>query len=143
MEHTEGHPHTTINRSITLYVVKGLGASAPAGVHPSDYLSRRVSQMWENAAPKAPEVFFLGLPHVSILQNAQISVEGSNLGEKHETNPDPLTRPPGRPLAAGPSICHLSLEGGGGGQRCVDSKNSQTTPATTSTTLNTPIIGRR
>ena len=29
------------------------------------------------------------------------------------------------------------------GQRCVDSKNSQTTPATTSTTPNTPIIGRR
>ena len=29
------------------------------------------------------------------------------------------------------------------GRRCVDSKNSQTTPATTSTTPNTPIIGRR
>ena len=29
------------------------------------------------------------------------------------------------------------------GQRCVDSENSQTTPATTSTTPNTPIIGRR
>ena len=29
------------------------------------------------------------------------------------------------------------------GQRCVDSKHSQTTPATTSTTPNTPTIGRR
>ena len=29
------------------------------------------------------------------------------------------------------------------GQRCVDSKNSQTTPATTSTTPNTPTFGRR
>ena len=29
------------------------------------------------------------------------------------------------------------------GQRCVDSKNSQTTPATTSTSLNTPTTGRR
>ena len=29
------------------------------------------------------------------------------------------------------------------GQRCVDSKNSQTTPPTTSTTPNTPTIGRR
>ena len=29
------------------------------------------------------------------------------------------------------------------GQRCVDSENSQTTPATTSTTPNTPTIGRR
>ena len=29
------------------------------------------------------------------------------------------------------------------GQRCVDRKNSQTTPATTSTTPNTPTIGRR
>ena len=29
------------------------------------------------------------------------------------------------------------------GQRCVDSKNSQTTPATTSTTPNTPTTGRR
>ena len=33
--------------------------------------------------------------------------------------------------------------GGGCGQRCVDSKNSQTTPTTTSTTPHTPIIGRR
>ena len=29
------------------------------------------------------------------------------------------------------------------GQRCVDSENSQTTPSTTSTSSNTPIIGRR
>ena len=41
------------------------------------------------------------------------------------------------------------LGGGGGrlwtacGQRCVGSKNSQTTPATTSTTPNTPTTGRR
>ena len=36
------------------------------------------------------------------------------------------------------------LGGGGGacGQRCVDSKNSQTAPTTTSTTPNTPTIGR-
>ena len=40
--------------------------------------------------------------------NAKIFMETSNLGEKHETNFDPLTRPPSWPLAAGPSACHLS-----------------------------------
>ena len=40
------------------------------------------------------------------------------MGEKHEKKFDPLTRPPSRSLAAGPSICHLSpvtRDGGGGG----------------------------
>ena len=41
--------------------------------------------------------------------NAQSFVENSNVREKHQKNFDPLTRPPSRPLAAGPSIWHLSL----------------------------------
>ena len=50
-------------------------------------------------------------------QNVQIFVENSNTRGKHEKNFDPLTRPPSRPLAAGPAICPLSLvnRGGGGG----------------------------
>ena len=65
---------------------------------------------------------FFPTPYVCT-QNARIFVENSNMGEKLENffrAPDP-TRPPSRPLAAGPSICHLSpvtraggLWGGGG-----------------------------
>ena len=48
---------------------------------------------------------------------SQIFVENSNAGEKHEKNFDLLTRPPSRPVAAGPSICQLSpvARGGAGG----------------------------
>ena len=46
-------------------------------------------------------------------ENAEVFVENSNVGDKHENNSVPLTRPPSRPLAAGPSIRHLSLKGGG------------------------------
>ena len=35
------------------------------------------------------------------------------MGEKHEKIFNPLPRPPSRPLAAGPSMCHSSLEGEG------------------------------
>ena len=59
-----------------------------------------LAQIWENGAPK----FFT--PCVQT-QNAQIFVENSNMGEKHEKNFDPMTQPPSQPLAAGPSICHL------------------------------------
>ena len=45
--------------------------------------------------------------------NVQIFVENSNMGENLEKEFDPVTRPPSRPLAAGPSICHLSRGGGG------------------------------
>ena len=38
-------------------------------------------------------------------------VENSSVGEKHHF--DPLARPPSRPVAAGPSIFHLSLRVGG------------------------------
>ena len=59
--------------------------------------------------------------------------------------------PPTVPLSAnhknGSNIFVVVGRGGGGGtacgRRCVDSKHSQTTPATTSTTPNTPTIGRR
>ena len=67
---------------------------------------------------------FLGLPKGEFFstpcvyaQSAQTFVENSNVGEQHEKTFDPLTPPPSRPLAAGPSICHLSpvTRGGGGG----------------------------
>ena len=50
-----------------------------------------------------------------------------------------------RPLRDTSSRGHVNGKGGWGwgGQRCVDSKNSQTTPATTNTTPNTPTTGRR
>ena len=69
--------------------------------------------------PKGEKPFF-STPCVCT-QNDRIFVENSNMCEKQEKNFDPLTRPPSQPLAAGPSICHLSLitRGGGGthGQR--------------------------
>ena len=59
---------------------------------------------------------FLFSPPCVCTQNAQIFVQNSNVGEGHENKTsDPLTRPPSRLLAAGPSICHPSLEGGRGG----------------------------
>ena len=46
------------------------------------------------------------------------------------------------PFGGGTADCPLLLGGGGGcGQRCVDSKNSQTTPATTSTSSIRQLLG--
>ena len=81
------------------------------------------AQMWENGAPNAPETFVWPAEGGNFFtpciytQNAQIFVEVSNVGEKHEKKFNPLIRPPSQPLTAGPFICHLSLEGGGGGAR--------------------------
>ena len=49
-------------------------------------------------------------------QNAATFVQTSNMGEKHETNFNPVARPPSRPLAAGLSMCHSSLVTRGGGR---------------------------
>ena len=75
--------------------------------------------MWEHGTPKVPD-FFFRLPKGEIFFPTHVSrlkvlMENSNMGEKHETNLYSLTRPPSRPLAAGPSICHLSLVAWGRG----------------------------
>ena len=63
---------------------------------------------------KGAGFFFSGLPTGENLftpcvytQDAGIFVESPNVREKHDKNFDLLTRPPSRPLAAGPSLCHL------------------------------------
>ena len=76
----------------------------------------------ENRPPKAREILLacergkLFLYPCVYTQNAQIFMENSNMDEKQKKF-DPLTRPPSQPLAAGPSICYLSLvtRGWGGG----------------------------
>ena len=70
-----------------------------------------LAQMWENGAQKAPEIFLacrrgkrFFFAQWVCTQNAQIFVENSNAGEKHEKKFGPLPRPPSGPLAPGPSI---------------------------------------
>ena len=64
-------------------------------------------------SPAEGEIFS---PPCVCTQNGPVFVQNSNVGEGHENKTsDPLTRPPSRLLAAGPSICDPSLEGGRGG----------------------------
>ena len=75
-----------------------------------------LAQMWENGAPKAREIFSWPAEGESTFvyprvytQNARVFVENSNMSDKHDQNFDALPRPPRRPSAAGPSMCHPSL----------------------------------
>ena len=92
---------------------------------------------FNNSAPLAPPPPRLGqifLPGLWPITNFLCRLQRQCLHQKSASAP--------------PRPQHHRGRGGGGGwtafgQRCVGSKNSQTTPATTSTTPNTPTIGRR